>query len=69
LALSVMLAAPVLFQACGGNNGDNGYYREPQGNEADGGVPEDQAAAEQVPGDPPNTASTAVAPPAASDDR
>jgi hypothetical protein len=69
LALSAMLAAPVLFQACGGNNGYNGYYRDPQSNEADGGVPEDQTATEQVPGDAPNTAATDVAAPAASDGR
>jgi hypothetical protein len=69
LALSAMLAAPVLFQACGGNNGYNGYYRDPQSNEADGGAPEDQTSIEQVPGDAPNPGSTELVSPATSDER
>lgn len=61
LALSAMLAAPLLFQACGGNAGNYGYgnYQpDPPNSEVDGGVPDEQTAAEQVPEGEPNTAAS-----------
>lgn len=61
LAVSAMLAAPLLFQACGGNNGYNGYndYQpDPPNSEVDGGFVEGQTADEQGPESGPTTASS-----------
>lgn len=38
LALSALVAAPLLFQACGGNAGERGYYNPNFANEGDAGV-------------------------------
>lgn len=50
LALSALVAAPLLVQACGGNAGNDGYYRNPNpANEGDAGVvpSDDQTAIDQ----------------------
>jgi hypothetical protein len=51
VALSALVAAPLLFQACGG--ADNSDWRYPPAQDADGGVPptEDPTTASAVPAD------------------